>query len=709
MAEVNSDTPVSVQGEAAGLEQSLQVVDPTSDTTPKALTDAPPPADTSSGFSTPIAGGKSGSRSYLAQGASRSGSRHSLLNPAGSNGAIVADAATAAVVADVPSTDTAAADEAAVVAAMSVADSTAATDGDDESLCEEDDDADAASLHGSVIAPDNVTAAMNSDTDGPSAEQQQQASQDQPSQEMDGTVEVASDAAAATAVQTGSSSDLSALESYITTSGMLHETEILASEQPSDSAAPAASQPSQADTEVVPHADAGGDGAVSQSQVHFADLDASDTTAAAAAPTADAPAADATTDDQRHFVPLHDQEAEVADDVSTPRQLISKDELSMSVQEFASRVQLPDSCDESLEDTANAVVADDDMQPIAAKTGDMQELAASQHLPLSRTGSCEVERDEIIGKPLNDPEVLEYAKSQHLPFSRGASGEFERDEVAGKPLNDPVVMEYAKSQHLPLSRGGSRQILPTDDEGPRELTDDEINEYEQSHHEFSSPAPLAVPAVVHPVEREVLRPLDVTETILAEFPPANFDHMDHAALLRQCYVQHRQLQELHAIRAQEVDALSRSLATARASNMKLRDQVTRIQGKSMSRQSSFADGLPPALTKALSQSSVHDAITVLKNDDQYAQQPAAAAAAAAPAGQGSGMVRAIGMSSSKSARGSRGFEVHDIEKIRLKEDLTAQTLENERLLEYLQHLIGRIMEIPSAIPVLASPLKSKFE
>ncbi|KAJ3349072.1 hypothetical protein GGF32_005810, partial [Allomyces javanicus] len=127
----------------------------------------------------------------------------------------------------------------------------------------------------------------------------------------------------------------------------------------------------------------------------------------------------------------------------------------------------------------------------------------------------------------------------------------------------------------------------------------------------------------------------------------------------------------------------------------------------LSRSVSFQN-LPTTLTKALSCTSIEDALEVIRTgDDDTTAPPVPPVAAAAKRGMGSQahLARAAPIARRAEPGDDEDGMVGrvDVEKLRLEEDLNAMKKENDRLLEYLQVLLARIMDTPSAMSVLATP------
>ncbi|KNE71278.1 hypothetical protein AMAG_15519 [Allomyces macrogynus ATCC 38327] len=209
-----------------------------------------------------------------------------------------------------------------------------------------------------------------------------------------------------------------------------------------------------------------------------------------------------------------------------------------------------------------------------------------------------------------------------------------------------------------------------------------------------------------------LKPLQRTQLQAAEVmvPATHIDlaDLDHAALVARCRALQMQLDQQHAVHEEQVDAL------AQAHRAALRQQLSGSRAL-LSRSVSFQN-LPMTLTKALSCTSIEDALEVIRTGDDDTTAPPVQLPVAAK--------RGLGGSQAQLARGSQAHLARpapiaqraepgddddgmvgrvDVEKVRLEEDLNAMKKENDRLLEYLQVLLARIMDTPSAMSVLATP------
>ncbi|ORZ33901.1 hypothetical protein BCR44DRAFT_1437254 [Catenaria anguillulae PL171] len=347
------------------------------------------------------------------------------------------------------------------------------------------------------------------------------------------------------------------------------------------------------------------------------------------------------------------------------------------------------------------------------------ERARTIPLPVSRAGSL-----------VN----LEFAgNAPFLTFDRVPSvpkiTQTDENDSDRKPqaINSVSLLEAAIHSPLPVSRSPSFSApFTTDLEANVDavfINTSHLINTETSAKQVQQDEPEPTP-IVYPVDRPILAPFQVTQQVSAQQRDLVFiDNLSHEQLVQLAKTQYQQIQELHSIREQEVEHLSRSLSQARAENTSLRNKILQLSqqqpgSRSMSKQSSFAD-LPSTLQQALSCDSVDDAINLIKNEPlavtvpvaevQPLQQHDTLVNAKAQSRHGSKQELAkkygSGMISVRSMRKDKANDsAMDIEKIRLKEDLTATTMENERLLEYLHLLISRIMEVPEAIKVLASPI-----
>ncbi|KNE70445.1 hypothetical protein AMAG_14575 [Allomyces macrogynus ATCC 38327] len=202
-----------------------------------------------------------------------------------------------------------------------------------------------------------------------------------------------------------------------------------------------------------------------------------------------------------------------------------------------------------------------------------------------------------------------------------------------------------------------------------------------------------------------LTPLQRTQLQAAEAlgPATHIDlnDLDHAALVARCRALQLQLDQQHAVHEEQVDALVQAHRAA------IRQQLSGSRAL-LSRSVSFQN-LPTTLTKALSCTSIEDALEVIRTGDDDMAAPPVPLVAAAAAKRGMGSQAHLARAAPIAQRAEPGDDEDgmvgrvDVEKVRLEEDLNAMKKENDRLLEYLQVLLSRIMDTPSAMSVLSTP------
>ncbi|KAJ3370073.1 hypothetical protein GGF31_004689 [Allomyces arbusculus] len=209
-----------------------------------------------------------------------------------------------------------------------------------------------------------------------------------------------------------------------------------------------------------------------------------------------------------------------------------------------------------------------------------------------------------------------------------------------------------------------------------------------------------------------LTPLQRTQLQAAEvMAPATYidlADLDHAALVARCRALQMQLDQQHAVHEEQVDALVQAHRAA------IRQQLSGSRAL-LSRSVSFQN-LPTTLTKALSCTSIEDALEVIRTGDDDTTAPPVPPPVATKSGLGGSRTQLTRGSQAHLARtapiaqrAEPGDDEDgmvgrvDVEKVRLEEDLNAMKKENDRLLEYLQVLLARIMDTPSAMSVLATP------